>query len=125
MNKFLSDMYDIAKAGTENADKRIELLDSVGGLDDLREHIGGIDISELHWMAYDIKLNELINDKEDFIDTIGRVSEYFYSTKEAEESIDECIDMALSAGLVKSREEARQKYAADFKEMFYPRDEED
>jgi len=111
MNKFLSDLYDWAEAGPVEDDKRIDLLERIGCLDVLREHVAEMDRQYLCRIAYDIELNELMNDKEKFVDAVG-------DNLGIKEITEDCIRMALAVGLVESRGEAMQKYGDSLKELF-------
>jgi len=111
MNKFLSDLYDLEETGLAEDDRLSDILERIGYLDFLREHIGGMGLKELHYIVYDNMLDELINDKEKFVDAVD-------NHLGIEDSTEDCIEMALAVGLIKSREEAMQKYGDSLKELF-------
>ena len=117
IHKYLSDLYDAMPVGDDEFEVGGYLWE-VGVGEKVREHVANMDISELQCNELWRQMDAIIKDKSEFVDNAEERGYEMYFPEDAIAEVEEEIDRAIRFGLVKTKEEAEQKYGAAIRYMY-------
>ena len=117
IHKYLSDLYDAMPVGDDEFEVGGYLWE-VGVGEKVREHVANMDISELQCNELWRQMDAIIKDKSEFVDNAEERGYERYFPEDAIEEVEEEIDRAIRFGLVKTKEEAEQKYGDAIRNLY-------
>ena len=123
MSKYLSALHDAMRRS--DYEHFHQYFEKTGISSTVRDQVANIDIGELQWGAYWDQLEAIMEDKDRFIELAMERGYEMYYHEDAIAGVEEELDRAVNAGLVKTREEAEQKYGDAIRNLYPAMSEEE
>jgi len=117
IHKYLSDLYDAMPVGDDEFEVGGYLWE-VGVGEKVREHVANMNIEELRRNELWRQMDAIIKDKSEFVDNAEERGYEMYFPEDAIAEVEEEINRAIRFGLVKTKEEAEQKYGDAIRNLY-------